>query len=176
MTGFDPKYFRLAKKTKSCICSNIGHRHSQFNNSSAVPEMGDRDHSRHGPKRGGCYVPFAGEGDLVPRLTQCGLGRGLLPYQVTSSSIQPFGHNRYRPKTGGRGRAPFRRELRLHLTQRRLGRGLPPYQVASWSIQPFGHNTHGPKIGGLCPPFWDGEPVMCKILFKSILKIQEKKL
>ena len=27
--------------------------------------------------------------------TQCGLGPGLLPYQVASSSIQPFGHNRH---------------------------------------------------------------------------------
>jgi len=31
---------------------------------------------------GGCCPPFAGE--LDPHLTQCGLGRGLLQYQVTS--------------------------------------------------------------------------------------------
>ena len=31
--------------------------------------------------------------ELGPRLLQCGLGRGLLPYQAASSSIQPFGHN-----------------------------------------------------------------------------------
>ena len=30
---------------------------------------------------------------LDPRLTHCGLGRGLPPYQVASWSIQPFGHN-----------------------------------------------------------------------------------
>jgi len=59
--------------------------------SSAVAEMGDRGHKRHGPKRGGCCARFARE--LGPRLTQCGLGRGLLPYQVASSYIQPFGHN-----------------------------------------------------------------------------------
>jgi len=41
----------------------------------------------------GCCAPFAGK--LGPRLTQCGLGRGLLPYQVASSSIRPFGHNRH---------------------------------------------------------------------------------
>ena len=35
---------------------------------------------------------------------------------MASSSIQPFGHNRHMPKTGGR--APFRGELGLHLTQR----------------------------------------------------------
>jgi len=73
-----------------------------------------------GRKEGGavvnCCAPFAGE--LGPRLTQCGLGRGLLPYQVASSSIQPFCHSRLEPKTGampllGGG-------LRPHLTQRRL--------------------------------------------------------
>jgi len=54
-------------------------------NSSAVAEMGDRGHNRHGPKRGGGLLcPFRGA--LAPRLIQCGLGRGLLPYQVASSS------------------------------------------------------------------------------------------
>ena len=47
-------------------------------------------HNRHGPKIGG-LCPFWGE--LSPHLTQCGLGRGLPPYQVASWSIQPFGHN-----------------------------------------------------------------------------------
>ena len=42
-----------------------------FDKSSAAAEMGDRGHNRHGPKRGGCYAPFAG-GELGPRLTQCG--------------------------------------------------------------------------------------------------------
>jgi len=51
-----------------------------------------------GRKERGCCAPFTGE--LGPRLTQCGLGRGLLPYKVASSSIQPFGHNRHEPKTG----------------------------------------------------------------------------
>jgi len=70
------------------------------NKSSAVAEMGDRGHNRHGPQRGGLLCPFRGGGKLGPRLTQCGLGRGLLPYQVASSSIQPFDHNRHGPKTG----------------------------------------------------------------------------
>ena len=75
--------------------------------SSAVAEMGDRGHDRHGPKKGSCCAPFAvSRGELGPFLTQCGLGRSLLPYQVASSSIQPFGHNRHEPKTGGC--APFR--------------------------------------------------------------------
>jgi len=117
--------------------------------------MGDCGHNRHGLKRGGMLGPFCGRwGELGPRLTQCGLGWGLLLCQVGSSSIQLFGHNRHKPKTGGR--APFRGELGPHLTQHRLGRGLPSYQVASWSIQPFGHNRHGLKIGGALPPFWGG--------------------
>jgi len=69
------------------------------NKNSARAEMGDRGHNRHGPKRGGCSAHFVGE--LGPHLTQCGLGRDLLPYQMASSSIQPFGHNRHEPKTGG---------------------------------------------------------------------------
>ena len=56
--------------------------------SSAVAEMGDRGHNRHGPKRVGAAVPLSRE--LGPGLVQCGLGRGLLPYQAASSSIQPL--------------------------------------------------------------------------------------
>ena len=73
------------------------------NKSSAVAEMGDRGHNRHGLKEGDA-VPFRGA--LGTRLIQCGLCGGLLPYQVASSSIQPFGHNRHGSKTGGC--APFR--------------------------------------------------------------------
>jgi len=57
-----------------------------------------------GRKEGGCCALFAGE--LGPRLTQCGLGQGLLPYQAVSSSIQPFGHNKHGRKLGSC--APFR--------------------------------------------------------------------
>jgi len=64
-----------------------------FYKSSAVAEMGDCGHNRHGPKRGGLLCPFRRE--LGSRLIQCGLGRGLFPYQVAYSSIQPFGHNRH---------------------------------------------------------------------------------
>ena len=69
----------------------------KINKSSAIAEMGDRGHNAHGPKRGrwGLLCPFREE--LGPRLIQ--LGRGLLPYQVASSSIQPFGHNRHETKT-----------------------------------------------------------------------------
>ena len=47
----------------------------------------------------GRAVPLWG-GDLGPRLTQCGQGRGLPTRQVSSGSVQPFGysrlHQRYR--------------------------------------------------------------------------------
>jgi len=52
------------------------------NKSSAVAEMGDHGHNRHGPKEGGCCAPFPG-GAGSPSNT---MGRGLLPYQVASSS------------------------------------------------------------------------------------------
>jgi len=52
--------------------------------------MGDRGHNRHGPKRGNAVRL---RGALGTRLIQYGLREGLLPYQVASSSIQPFGHN-----------------------------------------------------------------------------------
>jgi len=48
---------------------------------------------------GGAAVPLWGE--LGPHLTQCRLGRGLPLYQVASSSIQPFGHNRHGLKSVG---------------------------------------------------------------------------
>ena len=53
-----------------------------------------------GQKRRCCCAPFAGEAGSQSN-TICGLGLGLLPYQVTYSSIHPFGHNKYRPKIGG---------------------------------------------------------------------------
>jgi len=75
-----------------------------LNKSSAVAEIGDRGHNRHGSKRGGCCATFAVE--LGPRLTQSRLGRGLPPYEVASSSIQPFGNNR-RAKNWMKGCAFF---------------------------------------------------------------------
>ena len=44
-----------------------------------------------GLKGGVVLFPFRGA--LGTRLIQCGLHRGLIPYQVASSSIEPFGHN-----------------------------------------------------------------------------------
>jgi len=51
--------------------------------SSAVAEMGDRGHNRHGPKRVGGAVPRS-QGELSPHVTQSRLGRGLTPNQVAS--------------------------------------------------------------------------------------------
>jgi len=65
--------------------------------------MGDRGHNRHRPQRGGGWLLCSFRGVLAPRLIQCGRGRGLLPYQVATSSIQPFGHNRHGPKIGWGG-------------------------------------------------------------------------
>jgi len=104
------------------VCSSF-----HLNKSSAVAEIGNRGHNRYGQKIGvWCCAPFAAEG-AGSHVTQCGLGRGLLPHQVESSSIQPYGYNKHELKTGG---CDGRGELRPHLTQLRLGRGLPPYQVA----------------------------------------------
>ena len=94
--------------------------------------MGDRGHNRHGQKRQGRLLcPFRCRAGS-PSNTMWP-GRGLLPYQAASSSIQPFGHNRHGPKTGSC--APFRGELRSHLTQRRLGRCL--YLRTKWHFDPF---------------------------------------
>jgi len=46
-----------------------------------------------GQKVGWAAVQLFVRGELGPHLTQCRLGRGLLKCQVSSSSVQPFGHN-----------------------------------------------------------------------------------
>jgi len=89
------QYKREAKYTQLILHFCMA---THCNKSSAVAEMGDRGHNRHGPKRGGLLCPFRGE--LGPRLTQRCLGRGLLLCQLASSSIQPFGHNEQWSKIG----------------------------------------------------------------------------
>ena len=69
-----------------------------------------------------------------------------------SSTIQPFGHNKHRPKTGCGGCALCSGASWVPIEHKvAMERGLTPYQVPSYSIQSFGHNGHWPKIGGLCP-------------------------
>ena len=71
---------------------------------------------------------FGGAGSLSN--TMC-LGWGLPPYQVASSSIQPFGHNSHLPKIG-EGCAPLREgEPGPYLLECGQGRGLTSYQVSS---------------------------------------------
>jgi len=67
--------------------SNCGGRgtvcHELCNKSSAVAEMGVSAEAKWAEKYG-VLCPFRGEGELGPHVTQCRLGRGLPPYQVTS--------------------------------------------------------------------------------------------
>ena len=98
-------------------------------------------------------VPLLVGGKLHLHLTRCHLVQGLPPYQVASWSIQPFSHNRNRPKIGDS--APFwGEELGPHLAQCGLDRGPPACQVPPKSIQPFGHNRRAKNSVGLCPFFW----------------------
>ena len=86
------KYNRVRCSNVKMVNGNELHYFSRNENkSSAVAEMGDRCHNRHGPKRGGGVLcPFRGA--LGTGLIQYRLRRCLLPYQVASSSIEPFGH------------------------------------------------------------------------------------
>jgi len=98
------------------------------NKSSAVTEMGDRGHNRHRLKRGERLCPLRGE--LGPRLKQCGLDRGLLPYEWRLHPSSRLATTDMGQTLGGVGVPFFWGELGPHRTQSRLGRGLPPYQVA----------------------------------------------
>ena len=71
-----------------------------FYKSSAVAEMGDRLATIDMGRKVGSSMPLS-MWKLSPHLAQYDLGWGLSPYQVTSWSIQLFGHNRHGPKIGG---------------------------------------------------------------------------
>jgi len=59
-----------------------------FNKSSAVAEMGDRGHNRHGPKRGrGLLCPFRGE--LGP---EQGMGRWVMGQMNHENRMGHMGH------------------------------------------------------------------------------------
>jgi len=84
-----------------------------LNKSSAVAKMGDRGYNRHGPKRGGCYAPFAEAG--TPSNT---MWPGPRPTSMPSAILihPPFCHNRHGPKNGGS--TPFmERGLGPHLSR-----------------------------------------------------------
>jgi len=91
-------------------------------------------------------------GELGHRLAQCGLGRGLLPYQVASRSIQPLGHNRHGPKIWGC--APFWGGESGSPSSTMWPGPRPtlvPNGILIHPAQPFRRNRHGPNIGGLFP-------------------------
>ena len=79
-------------------------------------------HKRHGPKIGGC-APFLGE--LGPYLTQCGLGRGLPPYQVAYwSPHHTIHHNGFTDLfPGPPGWVSARRELLDFTVEGKINRG-----------------------------------------------------
>jgi len=62
----------------------------KLHKSSAAAEMVDRGHNRHRLKEGGAVPLSRNAGNPSNTMLLCG---GLLPYQVASSSIQPFGYN-----------------------------------------------------------------------------------
>jgi len=96
---FTPKFNRtFCKLEYHTYLESAERSHTNQKKCSAVAKMGDRLATIDGAKNWGACALFWGVG---PHLPQCGLGRGLPPYQVASWSIQPFGHNRYGQKIGG---------------------------------------------------------------------------
>jgi len=69
-----------------------------INKTSAVAEMGDRGHNRHGLKRGGGAAVTLSRTAGTPSNTMSPGPRSTSV--LASSSIQPFGHNRHGPKIG----------------------------------------------------------------------------
>ena len=77
--------------------------------------------------------PFRGA--LETCLIQCCLCRCLLPYQVASSSIQPFGHNRHEPKIGWSGCAFFLEGSWVPIEHKvAWAEAYLPYQVTKWHL------------------------------------------
>ena len=99
------------------------------NKSSAVAEMGDRGHNRHGRKWGGAAVPLSRTAGTTSNTMWPACSEVYIRTKWRlhpSSGLATMHMNRKLeavPLLGG--------QLRPHLTQRGLGRGLPPNQVAS---------------------------------------------
>jgi len=119
--------------------------------SSAVTEIGNHGHHRHGRKEGGgCCAPFTGAAGSPsntmwpgPRFTSIPSGvfihPAVWPQQTWVKNwvgVVPF----------------FLGELGPHQTQSRLGWGLPPYQVASW-WSCLATTEMGRNWGAALPPF-----------------------
>jgi len=69
------KLSKVLKRRYYVATKTTIHKRDIMNKSSAVAEMGDRGHNRHGPKGGGMLCPFRGA--LGTRLIQRGLRGGL---------------------------------------------------------------------------------------------------
>ena len=92
--------------------------------------------------------------ELGPCLTQCGLGRSLLPYKVASSFIQLFGHNRHEPKIGEGALPPFWEGDNVVWNK--------AYLRTEWHLDPCSRLTAinmGRKFGGLPPLLGKGQRV-----------------
>jgi len=132
------------------------------NKSSAVAEMGDRGHNKHGPKRGKAAVPLWRRAGTPSNTTWPGPRPTSIPSGIlTHASIWP-----QQILAENWGLCPFEGgELDPHLTQCGQGRGLPACQVSSSPVQPFGHNTPTSQTGqtdnGLIAygePFYEQSP------------------
>jgi len=85
---------KWAEKWEGCCAPSRGGAGSPSNSvawaeaylgTKSYPDASSRkDHNGHGPKSGGGAAVPLSRGELGPHLTQCGLGRGLPPYQVAS--------------------------------------------------------------------------------------------
>jgi len=89
---------------------------------------------------------------LGPHLAQCGVGRGLLPYQV-ASYLDPS--SRLATADMGRklGCAPFW-DAETHLTQCAWAQA---YLRTKWHVDPPSRLATigmGAKVGSSCAPFW----------------------
>jgi len=83
------KYLNLSSvgdNTRRKVCCKV----SLYNKSSAVAEMCDRGHNRHGPKRGGAVPLSRSAGNPSNTMWPAPMSTSV---PVASSSIQPFGHN-----------------------------------------------------------------------------------
>jgi len=88
------------------------------------------------------FTPFW-EGQLAPHLTHCGLGWGLPLYQVSSWSIQPFGHNTPTSQTGQKDRQTGQwSDSTGRTVLQTTAQTLKPGLVACYDIQPG--NREGP--------------------------------
>ena len=99
-------------------------------------------------KRTGCCAPFAGE--LGPRLTQCDLGRGLLPYMWRLHPSSPLATI----DMGGKlGAVPLWGAESLSTT---MSPGPRAYLRTKWHLDPSSRLITidmGRYWGGLCPLF-----------------------